>query len=65
MASKPLNVPSMLRAAFAKSELIYSNTQPVFLTEMEKVRTPEEFEKLCMIGKKLLRQQNEEKSQRG
>ena len=61
MASKPLNVASMLRAAFRKPELIYLNTQPAFQTELEKVKTPEEFEKLCMIGEKLLRKQDEQR----
>src|SRR5687767_2388563 len=54
MASKPLNVQSMLSAAFLKAELEFLHGHENFREALKLVNTASEFEQLCDLGEELL-----------
>ena len=54
MASKPLNVESMLSAAFLKAELEFLHGQASFQEALKRVNTAADFERLCVLGEELL-----------
>jgi len=59
MASKPLNVESLLRASFLKAELECLHASPQFTVEWPTVVTAEQFQRLCELGEQLLAESDE------
>jgi hypothetical protein len=54
MASRPLNVESMLSAAFQKAELDFLHQQKRFQDEVATVKTASDFQHLCETSEQLL-----------
>ena len=52
--SKPLNVESMLRAAFLNAELEFLKSDENFASAMREVRTLADFERLADLAEQLL-----------